>query len=413
MSTFSEKEKIQMLADIVEINTVNDNEIEVARYLKKLFEDHGINAEIDEIEDKRVNLIASIGEGSPVVGVSGHMDVVSEGEHNDWDYPPFEMTEKDGLLYGRGTSDMKAGLMGLAIAMIEIKESGALPKGTIKFMATAGEEMEQLGSAQLYEKGYMNDVDALIIAEPSEQNIVYAHKGSMDFKITSKGRAAHSSVPVIGQNAIKPLIQFIQNIDEEYERISKELKYEKLDFSHLIDRLQTQLQNNDELDEEEVKRVISGLVISNTIFHGGNQVNSVPDVATADFNIRTVPEYDNNKVKELFKKYIEEINKQGGQLEEDMYLDLNPVLTTGDNDLIKVGQQVAKNIFGEDIVASPTVGVTDASNLLRDKDENFPFLMFGPGTVPHQVNEHVDKEKYLKFIDYYTELLTTYLKQYN
>lgn len=413
MSTFSEKEKIQMLADIVEMNTVNDNEIEVARYLKKLFEDHGIQAEIDEVEENRVNLIASIGEGSPVVGISGHMDVVSEGDPEDWDYPPFELTEKDGLLYGRGTSDMKAGLLGLAIAMIDIKESDALPKGTIKFMATAGEEMEQLGSAQLYEKGYMDDVEALIIAEPSEQNLVYAHKGSMDFRITSKGRAAHSSVPVIGHNAIKPLIQFIQNIDEEYERLSKELKYEKLDFSHLIERIQSQLQQNSELDEDEVKRVISGLVISNTIIHGGNQVNSVPDVATAEFNIRTVPEYDNEKVKELFKKYLEEINKQGGKLEENMYLDLDPVLTTGDNDLIKTGQQVAKQVFNEDIVASPTVAVTDASNLLRGKDEHFSFLMFGPGTVPHQVNEHVDKEKYFKFIDYYTELLTTYLKQHD
>ncbi|GGG94054.1 ArgE/DapE family deacylase [Staphylococcus pragensis] len=413
MSIFSEKEKIQMLADIVEMNTVNDNEIEVARYLKKLFEDHGIQAEIDEVEENRVNLIASIGEGSPVVGISGHMDVVSEGDPDDWDYPPFELTEKDGMLYGRGTSDMKAGLLGLAIAMIDIKENDALPKGTIKFMATAGEEMEQLGSAQLYEKGYMDDVEALIIAEPSEQNLVYAHKGSMDFRITSKGRAAHSSVPVIGHNAIKPLIQFIQNIDEEYERISKELKYEKLDFSHLIERIQSQLQQNSELDEDEVKRVISGLVISNTIIHGGNQVNSVPDVATAEFNIRTVPEYDNAKVKELFKKYLEEINKQGGKLEENMYLDLDPVLTTGDNDLIKTGQQVAKQIFDEDIVASPTVAVTDASNLLRGKDEHFSFLMFGPGTVPHQVNEHVDKEKYFKFIDYYTELLTTYLKQHD
>lgn len=144
MSIFSEKEKIQMLADIVEMNTVNDNEIEVARYLKKLFEDHGIQAEIDEVEENRVNLIASIGEGSPVVGISGHMDVVSEGDPDDWDYPPFELTEKDGMLYGRGTSDMKAGLLGLAIAMIDIKENDALPKGTIKFMATAGEEMEQL-----------------------------------------------------------------------------------------------------------------------------------------------------------------------------------------------------------------------------------------------------------------------------
>ena len=119
MNTFSEKEKLKLLSDIVEINSVNDNEIEVATYLKDLFEAHHINAEIDVIEGKRANLIATIGSGSPVVAISGHMDVVSEGDQNDWDYPPFQMTEKDNRLYGRGTSDMKSGLMALAIAMIE------------------------------------------------------------------------------------------------------------------------------------------------------------------------------------------------------------------------------------------------------------------------------------------------------
>ena len=73
---------------------MNDNEIEVATYLKDLFEAHHINAEIDVIEGKRANLIATIGSGSPVVAISGHMDVVSEGDQNDWDYPPFQMTEK-------------------------------------------------------------------------------------------------------------------------------------------------------------------------------------------------------------------------------------------------------------------------------------------------------------------------------
>lgn len=91
------------MSDIVEINSVNDNEIEVATYLKDLFEAHHINAEIDVIEGKRANLIATIGSGSPVVAISGHMDVVSEGDQNDWDYPPFQMTEKDNRLYGRGT----------------------------------------------------------------------------------------------------------------------------------------------------------------------------------------------------------------------------------------------------------------------------------------------------------------------
>ena len=62
---------------------------------------------------------------------------------------------------------MKSGLAALAIALIEIKESGKLTQGTIKFMATVGEEMEQSGSQQLFEKGYADDLDALLIAEPS------------------------------------------------------------------------------------------------------------------------------------------------------------------------------------------------------------------------------------------------------
>ena len=94
----------------------------------------------------------------------------------------------------------------------------------------------------------MNNVDALIIAEPSETNIVYAHKDQWIIKSLLKEKP-HSSVPVVGFNAIKPLIQFIQDIDTEYDRISKELNSEKLDFSHLIKRIQSQLQQENNLDE--------------------------------------------------------------------------------------------------------------------------------------------------------------------
>jgi uncharacterized membrane protein YeiB len=112
MSVFTKEDHLQILKDIVEIKTVNDNEIEVAKYLKDLLEKHGIKADIDEIKghNNRANLIASIGEGHPVVAISGHMDVVSEDDSNNWQFPPFELTEQDGFLYGRGTSDVKAGL---------------------------------------------------------------------------------------------------------------------------------------------------------------------------------------------------------------------------------------------------------------------------------------------------------------
>ena len=54
------------------------------------------------------------------------MDVVDAGDHDDWTFPPFELTDKDGKLFGRGTTDMKGGLMAMVIAMIELKQSNAL-----------------------------------------------------------------------------------------------------------------------------------------------------------------------------------------------------------------------------------------------------------------------------------------------
>ena len=202
MSVFTEQQKLTILEDLVAINSVNENEIEVAEYLKKLFAEYGIDSTIVPVTETRVNLVAEIGSGSPVFGISGHMDVVSPGDVSNWSTDPFVLTEKEGKLYGRGANDMKSGLAALAIAMIELKESNTLTKGSVRFMATTGEEVGGAGSKKLYEEGYMDDVDALIVAEPSQDVIVYSHKGSLNFKVTSKGQEAHSAMPHLGYNAI-------------------------------------------------------------------------------------------------------------------------------------------------------------------------------------------------------------------
>src|SRR5699024_8987408 len=193
MKKFTEEEKIAILADLIEMKSVNENEIEVANYLKDLFSEYGIDSTIVPVTDTRVNLVAEIGSGYPIVGISGHMDVVSAGDENEWSSDPFTLTEKDGKLYGRGTNDMKAGLLNLALTMIELKENNELQNGTVRFMATTGEEVGAAGSKKLYEEGYMEDVDYLFVAEPSHDTIIYSHKGSLNFKITSTGETAHSS----------------------------------------------------------------------------------------------------------------------------------------------------------------------------------------------------------------------------
>lgn len=410
MGVLTNEQKVKILSEIVAIPSVNDNELAVAQYLEQWLNRYDIDTHIDYISGERANLIATIGSGKPVVAVSGHMDVVNEGNHDDWTSPPFELTERNGHLYGRGAADMKSGLAALVIAMIEIKASGQLKHGTIRLLATAGEEMEQAGSEQLYRKGYMDDVDALVIAEPSYPSIVYAHKGSMDIKITSQGRSSHSSTPFMGENAITPLIELVQNINQAYEEITQRIKGKALDYGNMVNQMADQLPSF--VSKDEVQTRIQGLVMTNSMINGGSQVNSVPDYATATFNVRTIPEYDNTKVKALFNKYIDEANQRGAHLTHDIYLDLDPVVTTGDNHLFKLGHQLAQTYFDPSaLIGTPTVAVTDASNLLKGKSEDFPFLMIGPGQGPHQVDECVNKNHYLKFIDYYIELLLTYLNE--
>lgn len=80
------------------------------------------------------------------------MDVVEVDKEN-WATDPFKLVEKDDMFYGRGVTDMKAGLAALVIAMIELKEAGTQLNGTIKLLATGGEEVGQPGAEKLTEQG--------------------------------------------------------------------------------------------------------------------------------------------------------------------------------------------------------------------------------------------------------------------
>lgn len=377
MKHFTEEEKIKILADLIAIKSVNENEIEVANYLKDLFAEYGIESKIVPVTDTRVNLVAEIGSGHPVIGISGHMDVVSPGDESEWTSDPFTLTERDGKLYGRGTNDMKAGLVNLALVMIELKENHELKNGTVRFMATTGEEVGGAGSKKLYEEGYMDDVDYLWVAEPSHDTIIYSHKGSLNFKVTSFGEAAHSSMPDQGYNAINPLMKFLLELDE---------------------KLNSDTRSNN---------VLGKLVMSTTIFNAGNQVNSIPERAVAEINVRTIPEFNNDEVIEIFKKTAEKYNNEGAKIQVDVTMSLPSVFTTGQNDMVELAKELGKKHLGLDISLKGSPGVTDASNLLRGKDENFPFMMFGPGEskMAHKTDEYVYKDYYFAFFDIYKELI--------
>ena len=379
-NSFTDDEELKILQDLIAIHSVNNHEMEVARYLQKLLKKHDISAKILRFSETRGDLIAEIGSGKPVLGLSGHMDVVAAGDLSQWKTDPFILTNIDGKLYGRGATDMKAGLAAMVLAMISIHDQHLLKHGTLRLMASFGEEIGEQGSKLLKNKGYMRDVDALLIGEPTGYQIAIANKGSMDVRFTSHGTEAHSSRPQNGYNAINPLMKLLI----EANRF----------FNH-------SLKTNSQLGK---------LTFSTTIFNGGDQVNSIPALAQAEANIRTIPEFNNAEVEKNLKEMIAKQNKAGAKVDLDVYMSEPSIETNGQSKFIKLAQKIGAEFVGKAIPTFALNPVTDASNLIIDKGPDFPLAIFGPGNdTPHQVNEYVDQEMYLKFIDIYIALFSAYL----
>lgn len=377
----NKEERIQILQDVIRIKSVNDNESEVADYLAELFEKHGISSEKVKYSEGRESLVATYKKGNgKVLGISGHEDVVAAGDESEWKFPPFSATIEGDKLYGRGSTDMKAGLVALVIAMIEVKDEGADINGTLKLLATVGEEVGELGATQLTEEGYADDLDGLLIAEPSGPVLIYTHKGSMNYTVVSRGKSSHSSMPKEGVNSIANITDFIIRANSEMQEITNTYKNEVLgETAHSI-----------------------------TIINGGDQVNSIPAMTTLQGNIRTIPEFDNSKIKAVLQKIVDDLNKKEDvNLELIVDFDIYPVKSTPDSALIQAIQAVSKKEL-------PVTGIsptTDAAAFMK-ADKDFDLVIYGPGepTLPHQVDEYVSIENYLEMIDNYKAIYKEYLK---
>ncbi|MGH2076064.1 ArgE/DapE family deacylase [Aerococcus urinaeequi] len=375
------QEKIKILQDVIQLETPNGNEEIVALYYKNLLEAHGIESELIQYADGRVNLVAELKgqEDGKILAVSGHMDVVDAGNPDLWTYPPYGAEIHDGVMYGRGTTDMKAGLTALIIAMIELKESGQAFTGSVRLLACVGEEIGMLGSKQLTDLGYTEDIHGMIIAEPSTPYYNTKHKGSIQYQVIAHGRAAHSSTPEKGVNTIQLINDFINKTNVK------------------IDEAAATAEND----------MLGKMLNVFTMIEGGNQINSVPEYTVLSGNARTIPEVGNDVVVGIFNDVIEEINANGqGMLELNLLQ--NNQYADGDNnsvlvDLIKVEDPQAEN--------RGLSGATDGSNF-TNVDNKFDFVIYGPGKIDdaHTLDESIEVDQYLAFIDKYVNIYKGYLK---
>lgn len=166
------------------------------------------------------NLWLRRGEQAPLLVFAGHSDVVPTGPEAAWTSPPFEPTERDGFLYGRGVVDMKGGLAAMVIAVERFLENHPQPKGSLAFLITSDEEGASINGTKkvievLKERG--EKIDYCIIGEPSSEQVLgdqirVGRRGSLHGKLRIHGKQGHIAYPVLGQNPIHNCLVALQKL---------------------------------------------------------------------------------------------------------------------------------------------------------------------------------------------------------
>ena len=193
-----------LLKSFVNINTTNPgdgihgNEKELQDFISSFLQSEGFEVHTHAYDDEgnRPNVIGILkgtGKGKSVI-FNGHADVVPIAFPDRWKTPPFIATEKDGKIFGRGTSDMKGGLAAAMFAMCAIKRCGLETAGDVLLESVVGEESqsaETYGTAKVTQEGYR--ADFAISCEPSALEIQIASPALIFFKLIVEGKGVHVS----------------------------------------------------------------------------------------------------------------------------------------------------------------------------------------------------------------------------
>ena len=148
--------------------------------------------------------------------LDGHIDVVPAGELSSWSMDPWRGALRDGRVYGRGACDMKAGLCAALFAAKALREAGVPLRGRVSVASVVGEEDGGLGTLATLLRGHT--ADGAIVTEPTGLRIVTTGAGSLMFRLTVHGKAAHGSVRAEGVSAIEkflPLFAAIRELEAE------------------------------------------------------------------------------------------------------------------------------------------------------------------------------------------------------
>lgn len=211
MSTAPASASIDLIRRLVAFDTTSRNSnLELIHWVRDYLDGHGIASDLMfDATGTKANLFATVGPADrPGVMLSGHTDVVPV-DGQDWHSNPFAVMPKDGRLYGRGTSDMKS-FIAIALAMVpEFKAAGL--RQPIHLALSYDEEVGCLGGRQLAEVLAKAPVkpQACVVGEPTEMQVVVAHKGKKSWRVHVHGHECHSSLTHTGVNAVEVAAELV------------------------------------------------------------------------------------------------------------------------------------------------------------------------------------------------------------
>ena len=213
---------LESLAELIAIPSVANEETPAQEHMAYLMESVGLDIDLwpidftelrahpayaaDVARERGLGLVGSVppaGVG-PALIVNGHIDVVPAGEPDRWSYPPWELTEVRGRLYGRGVVDMKGALCCGLFAAKAILDAGVALEGTLQLHSVIGEEDGGAGTLATILRGHTGD--GAIVVEPTGFMLAPSQAGALSFRITVPGRAAHGA---LREEGVDPIEKFI------------------------------------------------------------------------------------------------------------------------------------------------------------------------------------------------------------
>lgn len=385
---------VQTLQQLVRIPSVNPMgrdisgpeyfEHAVTDFLEQLFREQGWAYERQSVFPQRENIVAVLpGERPEFWMWEAHQDTVP---HEGMTIPPFDPQVRDGRVYGRGSCDIKGGMAAMLTALSRLAELPASQRPTIVMACSVNEEYGYSGATaitQLWASGKSKVLprmpDGVIVAEPTQLDVVVAHKGVSRWRCHTHGKAAHSSNPAAGENAIYAMGRVLDVLEIYATEITPTLGEHPL---------------------------VGTPTLSVGIISGGISVNTVPDRCTIEIDRRVMPGEDPLEAQEAVIAYLnEQVHPSVWHSHEKPYIYSSGLGDENNGPLAdkvsaaaqKCGQRGAK------------IGVPYGTNGSAYAPAGAPTVIFGPGSIAqaHTVDEFVEIAQLEKAVEILIAFATT------